>query len=103
MRKLFLLFTLVLIGLFTLPGTGKAAVTPISGAVDPEISTAASPKWYTIMSSHMTAQDRQNRFMVWDGTRLRTEQFNDGIPKINWKINMYGDWNEVAQTIWYTS
>lgn len=27
-----------------------AQVTPISGVVEPEISTAESPKWYTMMS-----------------------------------------------------
>ena len=46
-----------------------AQVTPISGVVEPEISTAESPKWYTMMSSHLTASDRQNRFMKWDGSR----------------------------------
>ena len=34
-----------------------AQVTPISGVVEPEISTAESPKWYTMMSSHLTASD----------------------------------------------
>lgn len=81
MRKQFLLFTLVLIGLLMLPGSGKAAVTPIAGNVDPEISNDAAPKWYTVMSSHMTATDRQNRFLVWDGTRLKTEKFETGIPE----------------------
>lgn len=51
-----------------------AQVTPISGVVEPEISTAESPKWYTMMSSHLTASDRQNRFMKWDGSRLCTDQ-----------------------------
>lgn len=81
MRKQFLLFTLVLIGLLMLPSSGKAAVTPIAGNVDPEISTEAAPKWYTVMSSHITAADRQNRFLVWDGDRLRTEKFDLGIPE----------------------
>lgn len=81
MRKQFLLFTLVLIGLLMLPSSGKAAVTPIAGNVDPEISTEAAPKWYTVMSSHITAADRQNRFLVWDGDRLRTEKFDTGIPE----------------------
>ena len=49
-----------------------AQVTPISGVVEPEISTAESPKWYTMMSSHLTASDRQNRFMKWDGSNLCT-------------------------------
>lgn len=81
MRKQFLLFTLVLMGLLALPGTSKAAVTPVAGNVDPVVSTDAAPKWYTIMSSHLTETDRQNRFLVWDGTRLKTEQFNDGISE----------------------
>ena len=51
-----------------------AQVTPISGVVEPEISTAESPKWYTMMSSHLTASDRQNRFMKWDGSNLCTDQ-----------------------------
>ena len=58
-----------------------AAVTPIEGAVDPITSTADAPQWYTMMSSHLTDDTRQNRFLKWDGTTLCTEQFPTGIPK----------------------
>ena len=78
-RRLFL-GLLVLISFFTGSFSVNAAVTPIAGCVDPQTSTAASPKWYTMMSSHLTAADRQNRFLVWDGTRLKTEKFDAGIP-----------------------
>lgn len=81
MKKHLLLFALVLIGQFIAPGIGRAAVTPVAGNVDPEVSTEDSPKWYTIMSSHLTVTDRQNRFLVWDGTRLKTEKFDSGIPE----------------------
>ena len=57
-----------------------AAVTPIEGAVTPEISTADSPKWYLLMSSHLTDATRQNRFLKLDGSTLCTEQFSSGIP-----------------------
>lgn len=81
MKRHLLFITLVLIGQFVIPSIGKAAVTPIQGSVDPEVSTDVVPKWYTIMSSHLTALDRQNRFLVWDGTRLKTEKFDSGIPE----------------------
>lgn len=58
-----------------------AAVTPIEGAVDPITSTADAPQWYTMMSSHLTDDTRQNRFLKWDGTTLCTEQFPTGIPE----------------------
>ena len=51
----------------------------MTGCVDPQVSTAEEPVWYTIMSSHLTDADRQNRFLVWDGTRLKTEKFDSGI------------------------
>lgn len=81
MRKHLLLLTLVLIGQLVMPSVGKAAVQPVSGCVDPEVSTDVAPKWYTIMSSHISAVDRQNRFLVWDGSRLKTEKFDSGIPE----------------------
>lgn len=81
MKKHLLLLALVLIEQLAMPGVSKAAVTPVPGCVDPEVSTDAAPKWYTIMSSHLTATDRQNRFLVWDGIRLKTEKFDDGIPE----------------------
>ena len=68
----------------------KAAVNPIAGCVDPQVSTAEEPVWYTIMSSHLTDADRQNRFLVWDGTRLKTEKFDSGILSLNLRINTCG-------------
>ena len=74
-----LLGLLVLISFFIGSFSVKAAVNPIAGCVDPQVSTAEEPVWYTIMSSHLTDADRQNRFLVWDGTRLKTEKFDSGI------------------------
>ncbi|WP_455498112.1 hypothetical protein, partial [Coprobacter sp.] len=79
-KRLLLGSILVLIIFLTNSFSLKAAVNPVAGSVDPQTSTAGEPKWYTVMSSHMTAQDRQNRFLVWDGIRLKTEKFDNGIP-----------------------
>ena len=80
MNRRLLLGLLVLFGFFMGSFSVKAAVVPVAGCVDPQISTAEAPVWYTIMSSHITDADRQNRFLVWDGIRLRTEKFDQGIP-----------------------
>ena len=53
---------------------------PVKGCVDPQISTAEAPVWYTMMSSHMSDVNRQNRFLLWDGIKLRTEKFDEGVP-----------------------
>lgn len=79
MNRRLLLGLLVLISFFIGSFSVKAAVNPIAGCVDPQVSTAEEPVWYTIMSSHLTDADRQNRFFVWDGTRLKTEKFDSGI------------------------
>ena len=79
MNRRLLLGLLVLISFFIGSFSVKAAVNPIAGCVDPQVSTAEEPVWYTIMSSHLTDADRQNRFLVWDGTRLKTEKFDSGI------------------------
>ena len=79
MKKNLFLSLLFVTGLFV-ANEAKAAVTPTAGAVDPEVSTADSPKWYTMMSSHLTDNTRQNRFLKLDGTTLKTEQFATGIP-----------------------
>ncbi|MEG0949193.1 MAG: T9SS type A sorting domain-containing protein [Bacteroidales bacterium] len=55
-----------------------AQVNPLPGAVSPETSTVANPKVYNLMSSHITATDRQNRFLTWDGTTLKTPPFTSG-------------------------
>ena len=59
-----LLGLLVLISFFIGSFSVKAAVNPIAGCVDPQVSTAEEPVWYTIMSSHLTDADRQNRFLI---------------------------------------
>ena len=59
--------------------SGFAQVTPPAGAVAPQASTADAPQWYAMMSSHMTAADRQNRWLYYDGSRLATEQYADGL------------------------
>ena len=70
------LLTLLIAGV-TLPGF--AQVTPPAGAEAPQASTADAPQWYAMMSSHMTAADRQNRWLYYDGSRLATEQYADGL------------------------
>ena len=80
MKKNLLLSLLFVTGLFTTNHI-EAAVTPLDGAVVPEISTADSPKWYLLMSSHLSDNTRKNRFLKLDGTTLCTEQFMSGIPE----------------------
>ena len=70
------LLTLLIAGV-TLPGF--AQVTPPAGAEAPQASTADAPKWYAMMSSHITEPDRQNRWMYYDGTTLATSQYADGL------------------------
>ncbi|WP_455498111.1 T9SS type A sorting domain-containing protein [Coprobacter sp.] len=79
MNRQLLLGILALVIFFLSFFSVNAAVTPVAGCVDPQTSTAEEPKWYTVMSSHLTAADRQNRFLVWDGIRLKTEKFDAGI------------------------
>lgn len=76
MNRQLLLGILALVIFFLSFFSVNAAVTPVAGCVDPQTSTAEEPKWYTVMSSHLTAADRQNRFLVWDGIRLKTEKFD---------------------------
>lgn len=80
MKKNLLLSLLFVTGLFNTNHI-EAAVTPLDGAVVPEISTADSPKWYLLMSSHLSDNTRKNRFLKLDGTTLCTEQFMSGIPE----------------------
>ena len=89
------LLTLLIAGV-TLPGF--AQVTPPDGAVAPQASTADAPQWYAMMSSHMTAADRQNRWLYYDGSRLATEQYADGldmqqenITQFAWRLEEYTD------------
>lgn len=62
MNRRLLLGLLVLISFLSDPFSVKAAVNPIAGCVDPQVSTAEAPVWYTMMSSHMSDVTRQNRF-----------------------------------------
>ena len=86
--------TLLLSGAFI---AGFAAVNPPAGAVDPVTSTAESPVWYAMMSSHLTEQDRMNRWLYYDGTRAATEQYADGISGLAnladyaWRLEDNGD------------
>lgn len=76
----------------------QSPVTPATGATTPETSTADAPKWYAMMSSHITDETRKNRWMYFDGSTLATEQFTaDGIgesadPKqFAWRLESNGD------------
>ena len=64
MNRQLLLGLLVLISFFIGSFSVKAAVVPVKGCVDPQISTAEAPVWYTMMSSHMSDVNRQNRFLL---------------------------------------
>lgn len=78
----------------------QAAVTPIAGSIAPVVSTSEAPVWYTLMSSHLTASDRQYRFLKYDGSKLVTEQFTTGIPQAilsgsyMWRLESAGDGTE---------
>ena len=82
MKKNLFLSLLCVTSLFV-SNSASAAVTPVAGySTNPQTSTAESPVWYTMMSSHLTASTRQNRFLKWDeaNNRLCTEQYSKGIP-----------------------
>ena len=89
------LLTLLLSGL-TL--SGFAQVTPATGAVEPQPSTAEEPVWYAMMTSHLDAAARQNRWMYYDGETLGTTQFTaDGLgadadqTQYAWRLEEYND------------
>ncbi len=75
----------------------QAAVTPVAGSTTPKVSTSEAPVWYTLMSSHMTETDRQNRFLKYNGTTIVTEQFSAGVPQAvlsgdyMWRLESAGD------------
>lgn len=83
--------------------SATAAVTPPNAeqVVEPQTSTADTPKWYIMMSSHLDDTDRQNRFLKWDGTNAVTEKFasgmteNDITDSFRWRLNDAGDGNIV--------
>lgn len=82
MKKNLFLSLLCVTSLFV-SNSASAAVTPVAGySTNPQTSTAESPVWYTMMSSHLSDATRQNRFLKWDGenNRLCTEQYSKGIP-----------------------
>ena len=82
MKKKLFLSLLCVTSLFV-SNSASAAVTPVAGySTNPQTSTAESPVWYTMMSSHLSDATRQNRFLKWDGenNRLCTEQYSKGIP-----------------------
>lgn len=78
--------------------SATAAVTPPNAnqVVAPQTSTADTPKWYIMMSSHLDDTDRQNRFLKWDGTNAVTEKFasgmteNDITDSFRWRLNDAG-------------
>ena len=79
--------------------SATAAVTPPqqTKVVAPQTSTADDPKWYIMMSSHLSDSDRQNRFLKWDGTNAVTVQFNTGMTEdditddFRWRLEDAGD------------
>ena len=74
-----------------------AAVNPPAGAVEPVTSTADTPQWYALMSSHLSASDRQNRYIYYDGSRLATAQYPQGLDGLSdvtdyaWRLEDVGD------------
>ncbi|WP_157232507.1 GEVED domain-containing protein [Barnesiella viscericola] len=102
MKKNLFLSLLCVTSLFV-SNSASAAVTPVAGySTDPKISTSENPVWYTMMSSHLTASTRQNRFLKWDeaNNRLCTEQYSKGIPASSlteghlWRLESANDGNE---------
>ncbi|HJG88571.1 GEVED domain-containing protein [Barnesiella viscericola] len=102
MKKNLFLSLLCVTSLFV-SNSASAAVTPVAGySTNPQTSTAESPVWYTMMSSHLTASTRQNRFLKWDeaNNRLCTEQYSNGIPASSlteghlWRLESANDGNE---------
>lgn len=81
MKKNLFLSLLCVTSLFV-SNSASAAVSPVPGYSTPQTSTAESPVWYTMMSSHLTESTRQKRFLKWDSenNRLCTEQYTNGIP-----------------------
>ena len=79
--------------------SATAAVTPPNAeqVVEPQTSIADTPKWYIMMSSHLSDSDRQNRFLKWDGTNAVTVQFNTGMTEdditddFRWRLEDAGD------------
>ena len=79
--------------------SSNAAVTAPGNPVEPVVSTAENPVWYVMMFSHLTEENRKNRFMYWDGTNLKTTQYLDGIPQgditdnYRWRLESANDGN----------
>lgn len=98
-------FSYLLLGLCCVAATAEAAVTPLPGCVTPQSSTADNPKWYVMMSSHLTDADRMNRFMQWDGENITTVQFNNGMsadditPNFMWRLESTGSNNSYVYLV----
>lgn len=58
---------------------------PAGSIATPQVSTTEAPVWYNLLSSHLTAVDRQNRFLTLanDGAAPTTEKFDGGISEAN--------------------
>lgn len=95
-KLVFVLF--FLLGLVN-TNSSNAAVTAPGNPVEPVVSTAENPVWYVMMFSHLTEENRKNRFMYWDGTNLKTTQYLDGIPQgditdnYRWRLESANDGN----------
>lgn len=64
-----------------IPETDPIIGVGTDSATAPIVSTASSPTWFVMKSSHLTVAERQNRFMYWneENSRLECTQHNDGI------------------------
>lgn len=84
-----------------IPDTDPIIGVGTDSAKAPVTSTADSPVWFVMKSSHLTATERQNRFMYWneENSRLECTQHNDGIKlseisdAYRWRFEDAGDGN----------
>lgn len=84
-----------------IPETDPIIGVGTDSAKAPVTSTADSPVWFVMKSSHLTVTDRQNRFMYWNesNNRLECTQHNDGIKLseisdvYRWRFEDAGDGN----------
>lgn len=84
-----------------IPDTDPIIGVGTDSAKAPVTSTADSPVWFVMKSSHLTVTDRQNRFMYWNesNNRLECTQHNDGIKLseisdvYRWRFEDAGDGN----------
>lgn len=84
-----------------IPETDPIIGVGTDSATAPIVSTASSPTWFVMKSSHLTVAERQNRFMYWneENSRLECTQHNDGIKLseisdvYRWRFEDAGDGN----------